>query len=131
MLGVKKPQREPGYDCPLYRKDVSEVCHTCEFYEGLPVRVGLQPDIKWGCVFTHTTFILRDVVTEINALQGKQAEFNDKVWKDSQANIQSLIEIARATEQQHGRSLAALVTIAQNIDRVGPPDDTKLIEGKS
>lgn len=133
MPDVEKPRRKPGTVCPFFRQDVSEVCHTCELYEALPVVVPASREQfpRWGCTYLHQTFILRDVVSEINALQGKQAEFNDRVWRESQQNVESLIDIARATEQQHGRSLAELVRIASNIERIGPTLNTKLIEGKS
>lgn len=46
-----KPQANPGMYCPLYRKDVSKVCHTCEWY--ILVR-GKDPQSmkeydNWGC----------------------------------------------------------------------------------
>jgi hypothetical protein len=28
----EKPRRSKGTNCPLYKKDVSTVCHKCEFY---------------------------------------------------------------------------------------------------
>lgn len=29
---MNKPQAEAGEMCPLWRKDVSKVCHTCKWY---------------------------------------------------------------------------------------------------
>lgn len=49
-----KPIAAPGTRCPLWRKDVSKVCHTCEWYsriQGMHPQTGEQLD-KWMCAVT-------------------------------------------------------------------------------
>lgn len=51
MSNTRKPQRDPGTYCPLWRRDVSKVCHTCEWYiklEGTHPQNGSRID-EWGC----------------------------------------------------------------------------------
>jgi hypothetical protein len=46
-----KPKADKGTICPLHRKDVSKVCHTCEWYvqlRGHHPQTG-EPIDKWGC----------------------------------------------------------------------------------
>lgn len=63
MTGTEKPRRLPGSYCPLWRKDVSKVCHTCELYTALPVTERGNPAnefTNWGCAFNHALTISRD-----------------------------------------------------------------------
>ncbi len=51
MANTEKPRRNPGTVCPLHRKDVSKVCHTCDWYTRL---IGKHPQTneqidEWGC----------------------------------------------------------------------------------
>ena len=121
-----KPHRQAGTVCPLWRKDVSKVCHTCEFYQPLPVRDNSSGRVfeQWRCYYVHAPFLLREIISEVNGLQGKQAEFNDRVYKETQENVQVLIPIMERIERQHERSVRA---IARAVDAV--THETKLING--
>lgn len=49
-----KPQADKGLICPLHRKDVSKVCHTCAWYEqvrGHHPQTG-EPVDKWACAIS-------------------------------------------------------------------------------
>lgn len=51
-----KPIADPGMKCPLWRKDVSKVCHTCAWYgsiAGKHPQTG-QPVDQWQCAITLT-----------------------------------------------------------------------------
>ncbi len=54
MSNTEKPRRTAGTVCPLHRKDVSKVCHTCEWYllvRGSNPQTGDQID-EWGCAIS-------------------------------------------------------------------------------
>lgn len=62
---MKKPQRDPGLTCPLHRKDVSKVCHTCDWYmqlRGVHPQTG-EPVDEWGCAIAFL------VITNIEGAQ--------------------------------------------------------------
>lgn len=66
MAEVEKPRRKPGLMCPLFRQDVSEVCHTCELYGVIPVAEADRPTKvfdQWGCAFNHAVTVNRSMVT--------------------------------------------------------------------
>lgn len=61
------PIAPKGTNCPLWKKDVSKVCHTCEWYEpifGTHPQTGERID-KWMCAMKAL------IITTIDA--GKQA----------------------------------------------------------
>lgn len=45
------PKADPGAACPLWKKDVSKVCHACPWYihvRGVDSNTGADVD-NWGC----------------------------------------------------------------------------------
>lgn len=70
---MQKPIAKEGSNCPLYRKDVSRVCHKCEWY----VRViGQHPQKdemvdNWGCSLAWMPMLLINTAKE--ARQGAAA----------------------------------------------------------
>lgn len=59
-MTTEKPRRSPGTFCPLWRRDVSKVCHTCEWF--IHVR-GKNPqsmdDIDhWGCAMSFMPLLM-------------------------------------------------------------------------
>lgn len=56
------PVAPKGTTCPLFRKDVSRVCHTCAWYtriQGIHPQTGEQLD-KWMCAITATVLATLD-----------------------------------------------------------------------
>jgi hypothetical protein len=54
-----KPIADPGMKCPLWQKDQSEVCHTCDWY--IHIR-GKHPQSeeaidRWGCAVSWMPFL--------------------------------------------------------------------------
>lgn len=48
---MKRPIADEGSNCPIYRRDVSEVCHKCAWYsriQGTDPQTGREID-DWGC----------------------------------------------------------------------------------
>lgn len=65
-----KPIAPSGMVCPLHRRDVSEVCHTCAFYGSLPVGFpapaveGQPPKVamEWACALVHAVRVSCNVL---------------------------------------------------------------------
>ena len=103
MTETEKPRRKPGTFCPLWRKDVSKVCHTCEFY--IAVR-GKNPQSeeefdRWGCAWSFVPLLLIE-----NAQQTRQAgaaieSFRNETVKGNQDVCRV---IAATALRQHGGS---------------------------
>lgn len=54
------PHAEPGFDCPLHKKDMSKVCHRCPWW--ILIR-GKHPQLqeeidKWGCAVGFLPMLL-------------------------------------------------------------------------
>lgn len=52
---ARAPQAEPGTICPLHKRDVSKVCHTCAWYiqvRGKNPQTGADID-SWGCAIAY------------------------------------------------------------------------------
>lgn len=48
---LERPVNKAGTHCPLWRKPVSKVCHTCEFWQPVRLQVNGQEEITWKCAF--------------------------------------------------------------------------------
>lgn len=51
MPEVEKPRAKAGMLCPLWKKDMSKVCHTCEWWTHLRGKHPQGEEIidQWGC----------------------------------------------------------------------------------
>lgn len=67
---AQTPHAEPGLVCPLHKKDVSEVCHTCPFWvqvRGVNPNTGQEVD-DWRCAIAWLPLLLIE-----NAQQSRSA----------------------------------------------------------
>jgi hypothetical protein len=87
---VEKPKRPPGSTCPLMGgRDVSKVCHTCDFYQVIQGKVmnKSNPDDpgkwfdNWACTLAHShmfqaqiAFRMEENTIEQNVLRNQLAE---------------------------------------------------------
>lgn len=79
-----KPRRPAGTRCPLWRKDVSKVCHTCELYEAIPVQDEVNPAIaraEWRCSFVLSVIAQRSMHAAIDGVQAATESFRNKVME--------------------------------------------------
>lgn len=70
MTTTQIPRAQPGMVCPLLRKDVSKVCHTCPLWvkvRGVDPNTGQEVD-DWRCSFAWLPMLLIE-----NASQSRQA----------------------------------------------------------
>lgn len=121
MNEVDPPRRKKqGIMCPLYRKDVSEVCHTCDWYRPLPLeellanggRRELMPD--WGCTMTHLLKVTRDLMGGIDGTQRAIEIFRNNVDAANHLTLTMQVREAR-------RMLES--------EQPQPPAEPKLING--
>jgi hypothetical protein len=73
---MKKPPREPGMSCPLMGgKDVSKVCHKCDFYQVIQgkLKVKANPDDTgawidhWACTLAHSHMFQANTAANVDA----------------------------------------------------------------
>jgi hypothetical protein len=137
MVDTEKPRAKPGLKCPLWRKDAAKVCHTCMFWEPIPVQQMIDGQLRsferWSCTVLHATFVMRDVLTSLDGVQKSQESFRNTAWDESQKNLQDLIVISQRQDKFNadlaGRVKEGLARIAEGIGLSG--GTTKLINGKT
>lgn len=59
-MEVEKPRRKPGSYCPLWRSDVSKVCHTCDWYTQVRGKHPQSDEIidHWGCAIAFMPLLM-------------------------------------------------------------------------
>lgn len=63
----QRPIAIAGTNCPLYQKDVSKVCHKCEWFvqiKGKHPQTEEQID-RWGCTMTWLPMLLVNTAQEV------------------------------------------------------------------
>lgn len=57
---VEKPVRKSGTLCPLFKKDVSKVCHKCDWFTRLQGKDPQSTEIvdKWGCAIAFLPMVI-------------------------------------------------------------------------
>jgi hypothetical protein len=111
-----KPQREPGMSCPLMGgKDVSKVCHKCDFYQRIRGKVVIKqnPDDPgewfdhWACTIAHSHMFManldkrgEDGNSEMERLANETAKSNANLgtlMRSLGSAINTMIEIVAST----------------------------------
>lgn len=105
---TQKPRRAPGVTCPLWRKDVSKVCHTCDMWEPLLVGVKVEGRLQgetdlWACTIKHQTFLMRDLIKSVDGVQQATESFRNHAWSESQANLRDMVRLAQHWDQRLDR----------------------------
>jgi hypothetical protein len=135
---TEKPRAKRGLNCPLWRKDASKVCHTCMFWEPIPLKQMVDGQLRsferWSCTILHGTFVMRDMLASLDGVQQSQESFRNTAWKESQKNLQDVIAVA-----QHQNAVNADVArrirdgfarLAEAVGLAPPSEAPKLINGK-
>ena len=118
MSGVRKPQREEGMICPMFRKDVSEVCHKCEWFQSQlvtkPSAPG-EPFEHWACALNMFVVVGRDMGAAVNGLQVATEGFRNEM--STQSKVQ---HAATQKMQEHSQNLvgAVLEMLTENENRL-------------
>ncbi len=115
MTETEPPRQKQGQICPLFKKDVSKVCHTCKFYHALTVSKPGEPQntyLHWDCAFNFSVMLGRDIGAAVNGLQQATEGFRNETSKQNQSNLHSIQQVL----QQNGRIAQALLTVAEAQD---------------
>jgi hypothetical protein len=83
---MPKPIAPQGNYCPLWRKDVSKVCHTCEWYERM---VGTHPSTgepmdKWGCAIRWMPILQIEARKGMDGVQKATESFRNEMVQMNQ-----------------------------------------------
>lgn len=84
------PSRDPGFTCPLMRKDVSEVCHKCDWYvqlRGTNPNTGEPVQDEWGCAVTMNLLVSVHVAQETRQTGAAIESFRNEVVRQHQAIV--------------------------------------------
>ncbi len=76
---MNKPRAPEGQYCPLWRKDVSKVCHTCDWYRVMPVQDDLTAPVRelWGCSIVLTAIAVRSMHASVDGVQAATESFHN------------------------------------------------------
>ena len=88
------PRATPGLKCPLWKKDVSKVCHECPSWMMIPTqeRDGEVTE-EWRCgIFTWLPILMRNVGKETARVGEASEQFRDRLIGAS--NVAQLITLA-------------------------------------
>lgn len=131
------PHANPGAVCPLHRKDVSKVCHTCAWWVGLPHGEPNKPyEMMWHCALVKSMIVMVDLVKSTDGVQKATESFRNETVKNAGLTeggvaAQMANVIADRLAQQTTQIAQA---ITDHLSAQSPPalpngHDTKLIEG--
>jgi hypothetical protein len=88
---VIKPRAPAGQRCPLWRKDVSKVCHACDWYRVIPVQDDPAAPVRelWGCAMVLNAVAVRSMHAAIDGLQAATESFrNEMVRREDRAQAE-------------------------------------------
>lgn len=92
-----KPIRPSGMYCPLWKKDVSKVCHTCDWWESIPVQEKTNPmavRAEWGCVLKLAVMTQGSMHAAIDGVQAATESFrNEMVRISSQPSLDERLKL--------------------------------------
>jgi hypothetical protein len=79
-MNTEKPRRkEEGIMCPLFRQDVHEVCHNCEWYchiRGENPNTGEKVD-HWGCSVSFLPVLQIETSQQVRGVQKTTESFRN------------------------------------------------------
>jgi hypothetical protein len=149
---TNKPKRAAGQCCPLMGgKDVSKVCHTCDFYQRVRGVVPMKDNPSqrqdrwvdnWACTIAHSHLFQAnidkrtlEVGVELNMLRNATAEANANLgvlMKALGSAINTMIEIVASTrlpqDQPSVLLPASQVTPALTNGHAYEPEPVKQLE---
>ena len=88
---MTKPRAPAGQRCPLYRKDVSRVCHTCDWYRVIPVQDDPTAPVRelWGCAMVLNAIAVRSMHAAVDGVQAAFESFrNEMVRREDRAQAE-------------------------------------------
>ena len=91
------PHADPGTVCPLHRRDMSEVCHTCAWWT--QVR-GKHPQSNeeidhWNCAVGWIPMLLIEGAQQSRQTGAAVESFRNEMVKANESNTEMLLNAAR------------------------------------
>lgn len=109
-MSTEKPRAKPGMTCPLWKRDMSKVCHTCEWWTQLR---GTNPQggeiDEWGCAIKWLPILMIE-----NAQQSRQAGA-------------SMDKVATEIRYFHGNMVKQNAELLEASDGVIPPNTARIV----
>lgn len=83
MTEPQIPRAKAGRNCPLYKKDVSKVCHTCAWWVGMYWQdpKTQEPQHKWQCAQVMVALGNVDVVRAMAGVQAASESVRNVIAK--------------------------------------------------
>jgi hypothetical protein len=107
---AKPPPADAGLYCPLWKKDVSKVCHTCPWYiqlRGTNKNTGEDID-NWGCAVGFLPVLLLENAAMSNRTGAAVESFRNEMVKSTDDMAKSVVQaVAIASDQRDGRLIDA------------------------
>jgi hypothetical protein len=91
---TKPPHADPGLYCPLWKKDVSKVCHTCPWYiqlRGTNKNTGENLD-EWGCAVGFLPVLLLENAAMSRGTGAAVESFRNEMVDANRATLNALIQ---------------------------------------
>ena len=100
-MNVSKPQAMPGMTCPLYKKDISKVCHNCAWFthmRGNNPQSGQETD-EWMCAISWLPILSVEVAKNENQTGAAVESFRNRMVEQNERIIN--IEKAKSMGQPY------------------------------
>jgi hypothetical protein len=105
MTNIEKPRAKPGMTCPLWRRDMSKVCHTCEWWICVTGKNPQSEEIvnEWGCAIKWLPMLTVEN-SQMQRQTGAAVEsFRNEMVKFNQLNLNALVRDAALNLLADGR----------------------------
>jgi hypothetical protein len=94
------PHAEPGLDCPLHRKPMQQVCHTCPWWlqmRGLNRNTGVEVD-EWGCAVGFLPMLLIENASQARGAAAATEDARNRIVDGLEGVTQAMTRIAAGGE---------------------------------
>lgn len=87
---MQKPIASKGTNCPLWRRDVSKVCHTCEWYVSVKGKHPQSEEMidQWACAIAWGPMMMINVAQQAHqgaaATEGLRNELVSQIRRAAQ-----------------------------------------------
>lgn len=120
---TEKPRRKPGMLCPLWRRDVSEVCHNCDWYSAIPMGrtddQGKVTDLhpRWGCTATHLLQVFRDWGTILDGVQKATESRGNETCARLDVIAEDIMTVSEVTKEAGRNGGLAIAPMMPQVQR--------------
>jgi hypothetical protein len=99
------PHADPGLDCPLHRKPMEQVCHTCPWWlqmRGLNRNTGVEID-NWGCAISFLPMLLIENAAQTRGAAAATEDARNHIVDALGTTLQTVVEAFRGIPRHDGR----------------------------